>query len=114
MLLFTCYFSVENVFLFLNSQDLPLPLNHTPFSLLAKLFIFAVPSLDCSSLLYFGHRLCALVTRADYVGLSSFGPYSVCGQGQLWPFLSEQGATDVERQAGRSSGKKIKRLVPQK
>lgn len=33
----------------------------------------------------------ALVTGADYVGLSSFGPHAVCGQGQLQPSHSEHG-----------------------
>lgn len=75
------------------------PLNLSPhelvsFSVLLWLFFISVP-------VFF-----ALVTGADYVGLSCFGPHAVCGQGQLWPSHSEHGQSRAreplmwERQAG--------------
>lgn len=65
--LFTCYLSVFNALDFLSPPSFP--------SLSATLFVFfAVPSLDCSSLVYFCRCLFAVVTGADYVGLSSFCP----------------------------------------
>lgn len=100
-----CYFSVETVFL---PRPAPSPKTHYFLSPCQFLPYFAAPSSDCLSLLYFCRRLFALVTGDDYVGLSSFGPHAVCGQGQLWPSLSEQGATDVERQTGRLGGEKKK------
>lgn len=67
---------------------------------------------DCSSVLYFCPCVFALVTRADYVGLNSFGPHAVCGQGQLWPPHSEHGQSQgreplmwLGRQGDRAGGK---------
>ena len=76
---------------------------------------FAAPSPDSSSPLYFCRCLFCFGDWGWLCGAERFfAPHTVCGQGQLWPFLSVQGATDLQRQAGRSRGKKIKRLVPQK
>lgn len=104
---FICYFSVETVFL---RGSAPSSQPHSFLSLRRSVLFLLCLHLTAHRVAVFF----SLVTGADYVGLSSFGPHTVCGQGQLRPSLSEQGATDVERQAGRSRGKKINRLVPQK
>lgn len=61
------------LFISLDALDFLLPPSFP--SLSGTLFVFfAVPSLDCSSLVYFCRCLFAVVTGADYVGLSSFCP----------------------------------------
>lgn len=74
--------------------------------------MYAFYCCNCSSVLYFSPCVFALVTRADYVGLSSFGPHAVCGQGQLWPSHSEHGQSQAReplmwlgRQRDRAGGK---------
>lgn len=65
------FFSLLDLFLY--ALDFLLPPSFP--SLSATLFVFfTVPSLDCSSLVYFCRCLFAVVTGADYVGLSSFCP----------------------------------------
>lgn len=104
------YFSEETVFLW---GSAPSPQPPSSFSQSLRLFRCAFARLFISPLFLSPSFL--LWWRGLIMwGWAVFAPHAVCGQGQLWPSLSEQGATDVERQAERLSGKKINRLVPQK
>lgn len=108
-LFYICYFLQKP-----SSLNLPLPLNHTPFSfvrfLLLRLFI---SPLFLSLLFCFGDTgwLCG---PEQFWPSRCLWPRSIMAfPFRAWP-IAGQGDIDVARQADTPSGRKIKHSVPQK